>query len=71
MFKKDELGFYWRKKLKRSCLCVATENYSKTCVNDQYQKDQKWSSRPSIAQCRSKVFQNAPKGAFCNTFDLH
>ena len=26
-----------------------------------------------IAECsyRSKVLQNAPRGAFCNTFDLH
>ena len=24
-----------------------------------------------VAECRSKVLQNAPLGAFCNTFDLH
>ena len=24
-----------------------------------------------LAKCRSKVLQNAPLGAFCNTFDLH
>ena len=24
-----------------------------------------------FAECRPKVLQNAPKGAFCNTFDLH
>ena len=30
-------------------------------------------SKGSILQwkCRSKVLQNAPRGAFCNTFDLH
>ena len=25
----------------------------------------------SIAECWSKVLQNAPRGAFCNAFDLH
>ena len=29
-----------------------------------------WFSIPIIAKCRTKVLQNAPKGAFCNTFDL-
>ena len=43
-------------------------NYSKTCV--------KWprSKRPKIGfqdECRSKVLQNASRGAFCNTFNLH
>ena len=27
--------------------------------------------RPIIVYCRSKVLQNAPRGAFCNTFGLH
>ena len=34
-------------------------------------KTENWISRPIIAKCRSKVLQNAPKGAFCNTSDLH
>ena len=38
--------------------------YSKTCVKRPL-------SRQIITKCRSKVLQNAPKGAFCNTFDLH
>ena len=33
--------------------------YSKTCVNGHSQKEQKWFSRPFIAECRSKVLQNA------------
>ena len=32
---------------------------------------QNWFSKQIIAKCRSKVLQNAPRGAFCNTFDLH
>ena len=34
-------------------------------------KTENWLLRPIIASCRSKVLQNAPRGAFCNTFDLH
>ena len=33
--------------------------------------DDKWFSRQIIVQCRSKVLQNAPRGASCNTYDLH
>ena len=39
---------------------TATLKKTKTCF-----------SRPIIAQCRSKVLQKAPRGAFWNTFDLH
>ena len=28
-------------------------------------------SKIGFQECRSKVLQNAPRGAFCNTFDLH
>ena len=34
-------------------------------------KTENWFLRPIIASCRSKVSQNAPRGAFCNTFNLH
>ena len=30
-----------------------------------------WFSRLIIDQCMSKVLQNAPRGAFCNTLDLY
>ena len=55
---------------------VATEEgllfYSKTCVKWPISKRSKnWFLRPIIPYCRSKVLQNAPKGAFCNTFNLH
>ena len=36
-----------------------------------HKKTKNWFSRPIIVKCRSKVLQNAPSGAFCNTFDLH
>ena len=46
--------------------------YSKTCLKQPLKKKtENWFSRPIIAYCRSKVLQNAPKGEFCNTFDLH
>ena len=43
----------------------------KPVLNSHSQKDPNWFSRPIIALCRSKVLQNAPRGAFCNTVDLH
>ena len=43
--------------------------YSRTCVK--WPLSKRRFSRLIIAKCRSKVLQNAPKGAFCNTFDLH
>ena len=30
-----------------------------------------WFTRPIIAKCKSQVLQIAPRGAFCNTSDLH
>ena len=44
--------------------------YNKTCIYGHSQKTVNWFLRPIIAKCRSKVLQNAPKGAFCNTFYL-
>ena len=42
------------------------------CKNGHSQKDRKLDFKTNIiASCRSKVLQNAPRGAFCNTFDLH
>ena len=40
----------------------------KLVLNGHSQKDHNWFSRHIIALCRSKVLQNAPKGAFCNIF---
>ena len=46
--------------------------YSKTCLKWPLKKKTKTCFvRPLIAYCRSKVLQNAPMGAFCNSFDLH
>ena len=45
--------------------------YSKTCLKQPLkQKTKNWFPSPIIAEWRSKVLQNAPRGAFCNTFDL-
>ena len=45
--------------------------YSKTCAKQPLSKRPKnWISIPIIAKCRSKVLQNAPRRAFCNTFDF-
>ena len=47
-------------------------NYNKTCLKRPLKnKTINCFSRPIITQCRSKVLQNAPRGAFYNTFDLH
>ena len=45
--------------------------YSKTCVKRPLSKNRKLVFKTNYAKCRSKVLQNAPRGAFCNTFDLH
>ena len=42
--------------------CILTADYTEKPV---------FSGRPIIALCRSKGLQNAPRGAFCNPFDLH
>ena len=45
--------------------------YGKTCLKRSLEtKIKKWFPRPIIDKCRSKVLQNAPVGAFCNSFDL-
>ena len=41
--------------------------YSKTCVKLPLSKTENLFSIPIIAQCRSKVLPNAPRGAFCHT----
>ena len=41
------------------------------CKTATLKKNESWVSTPIIAYCRSKVLQNAPRGAFCNTLDLH
>ena len=45
--------------------------YSKNSVNSHSQKDQKLVFKTNYRLMQVKVLQNAPKGAFCNTFDLH
>ena len=64
---------------------ITVIQYSKTCVKQPLSKRPKIGFQDqlllnagqkycrmleSIAEC-SKVLQNAPRGAFCNTFDLH
>ena len=45
------------------------KNLSKAATE---KKTQNWFSRLQIiAYCRSKALQNAPKGALCNTLDVH
>ena len=43
----------------------------KPVFNGHSQKHKKLVFKPNYPLSRSKVLQNAPKGAFCNTFDLH
>ena len=44
--------------------------YSKTCVKRALSKRPKIGLQLSL-NAGLKVLQNAPRGAFCNTFDLH
>ena len=59
--------------LQKISQCILTADYKgRTCLKRSLKKeDQNWFSRPIIALCRSKVLQNAPRGAFCNPFHLH
>ena len=43
----------------------------KPALSSHLKEDKNWFSRPVIAYCMSKVLQNAPRGAFCNSFGLH
>ena len=45
--------------------------YGKTCVNGHSKIDKTKIFMTNVASRRSRVLQNAPLGAFCNTFDLH
>ena len=48
------------------------KNLCKTFVKRPLSKRPKtWVLRLIIIKFRSKVLQNAPRGAFCKTFDLH
>ena len=56
----------------KSKINLQIDRYSKACLKRPLKKKTKNRlSRPIIAKCRSKVLQNAPLGAFCNTFDLY
>ena len=44
---------------------------SKTCLKQPLKNRQNKGLRSFLALRRSKVLQNAPLGAFCNTSDLH
>ena len=54
----------------RLALGFVAQIYSKTCVKWPLSKRPKLVFR-TIDEFRSKALQNAPKGAFCDTFDLH
>ena len=55
-----------------SSLTQIFEKYSKTCLKRSLKKKTKIGFQEQLLlKCRSKVLQNAPRGAFCNTFDLH
>ena len=43
----------------------------KPVKNGHSQKDQKLFFKTNYHLMQVKVLQNAPRGAFCNTFDLH
>ena len=46
--------------------------YSKTCLQLKKNTEHKNGFQYRLLlKCRSKVLQNTPRGAFCNTFDLH
>ena len=40
-------------------------------VKTVYPPQTKFAGGIIIAECRLKVLQNAPRGAFCNPFDIH
>ena len=44
---------------------------SKTCVTGSLSKDRKLFFKTNHRLMQVKVLQDAPRGAFCNTFDLH
>ena len=52
--------------LTQTCVCILTADYIVKPVLSGHSK-----RRPIITHCRSKVLQNAPRGASCNPFDLH
>ena len=41
------------------------------CESKMHQSFAAKSPKIGFQECRSKVLQNLPRGAFCNTFDLH
>ena len=45
--------------------------YSKTCLKQPLKKDKTKIFITNGSLVKVKVLQNAPLGAFCNTFDLH
>ena len=54
------------------CWCltylITIYNLSSTATQKEHQK---WFQYQLSLKCTPKVLQNAPRGAFCNTFDLH
>ena len=46
-------------------------NTEKTVLSSHSKRRSKLVSKTDYRLCRSKVLQNSPRGAFCNTFDLH
>ena len=50
---------------------VSVEDTVKPVLSSHSKRTPDWFSITIITLCRSKVLQNAPREAFCNTFDLH
>ena len=53
-----------------NCSIPVVSMYCKTCLKRPLRKNTKIGFQYRFIG-RSKVLQNAPRGAFCNTFDLH
>ena len=57
--------------LNEDIFAMKIKKCSKTCVKRPISKRSKIGFQDTIAKSRSNVSQNAPRGTFCNTFDLH
>ena len=76
----SDVGFFlgslvagkWLPTSLNTCTSQHANSYSKTCLQRPLKKNTKSGFQYRVSlKCRTKVLQNAPRGAFCNTFDLH
>ena len=67
-----EFNYDFRRFWCRNTTMLLGTTYSKTCVNQPLSKRPKIGFQDQLLlNAGRKYLQNAPRGAFCNTFDLH